>query len=270
MYSVRDKDSCTRAADLLRQGFPIGTYIRGVCGLWADGNSQEGLDALYRIKGERRGSRPVGTTLTAPAFIELPHPNKISDSAIELLLDEHKLVQRLGSLCFIRVPVREKVGGSLPDRLVSRSEDGTYWIQNWLPEGCAPAAAWMDSVRELGVTLPVATSMNVSGRPEIVDQEQGRQFCVVNHVPLFLADPENPGRVRGSFPIIQVDRAGIALIREGHFPAAVFQALLVGWNIDLSNYQRAKFPPVEVPQPAGVLGEEPSGLRRRLLRALDG
>ncbi len=268
MNSIRDKDSCTRASGLLRQGFPIGTYIRGVCGLWADGDNGQGLDALYRIKGERRGSRPVGTTLTAPEFIELLHPDKISPSAKGLLLSEHKLVRRLGSLCFIRAPVRGEAGKSMPDRLVSRSEDGTYWIQNWLPEGCLSAVAWMDSMREQGVSLPVATSMNVSGEPEIVDQERGRQFCMVNDVPMFLSDPGNPGRARGSFPIIQIDHRGITLIREGHFSAQVFQSLLWGWDIDLTSYQKSKFPPVEFPQPGAE--QEPGKLRRRLLKALDG
>ena len=61
MTSIRDSDACKKAADLLQQGLPVGTYIRGVCGLWVDGQREDGLDTLYRIKGEMRARRPVGT-----------------------------------------------------------------------------------------------------------------------------------------------------------------------------------------------------------------
>lgn len=266
MDSIRDGDACRRAAQRLKQGIPIGTYIRGVCGLWADGQREDGLDQLYRIKGERRGSRPVGTTLTSPQFTEMLNPAQISPSVKGLILSERELVSRLGSLCFIRAPVRDEVGETLPDRLVSRTEDGTYWIQNWLPEGCTSAAAWMNAVGEVGITLPVATSMNISGKPEIVDQDQGREFCGAHDVPIFLADPESPGRAKGSFPIIQVDREGITLVREGHFPAILFRSLLTGWSIDLSDYQHAKFRLID----AAAREDEPADLRRRLIRILDG
>lgn len=270
MASIRDATACNKAARLLAQGQPVATYIRGVCGLWADGESEPGLDAIYQIKGERRGGRPVGTTLPAAEFIEKLNPDDISSSLHGLMLNMDELARRLGSLCFIRAPIKDEVGESLPERLVSRSDDGTYWIQNWLPEGCRSARHWMESIGEQGISLPVATSMNVSGEPEIVDQEEGRKFARARGVPMFLADPDDPGRARGSFPILQVDSAGIKLLREGHFTAKLFQLLLSGWHIDLSHYQTAKYPVAELPQASAELGKEPSQLRRTLLEFLDG
>jgi tRNA A37 threonylcarbamoyladenosine synthetase subunit TsaC/SUA5/YrdC len=270
MNSIHDDEVCNQAAVLLKRGFPIGAYIRGVCGLWADGHQEKGLDALYRIKGERRGSRPVGTTLTSEAFIEMLDPDRISPSVRGLFLDERELVSRLGSLCFIRAPMKKEVADSIPDRVFSKTDDGTYWIQNWLPEGYTSAASWMDSICKAGISLPVATSMNVSGEPEIVDQEQGRQFCEANGVPMFLADPENPERAQGSFPILQVDCDGIRLIREGQFPPVLFRLLLSGWDIDLSNYRRAKFPLIDFQEAEGEQALESAELRRRLLEVMDG
>ena len=112
--------------------------------------------------------------------------------------------------------------------------------------------------------------MNVSGQPEIVSQEKGRQFCAANDIPIFLGDPENTGRARGSFPILQVDSEGITLVREGHFAAKTFQSLLSGWDIDLSIYQPAKFPLIDVSDIAPEAIDNPLELRRQLLTILDG
>jgi hypothetical protein len=270
MISIRDSEACNKAARLLSEGFPIGTYIRGVCGLWTDGQLPAGLDEIYRIKGEKRSGRPIGAIMTSSEFIRKLDGELIAPSARDLVMDDHRLATRLGSICFIRAPIRGIVGTSLPDRLVSRTEDGTYWIQNWLPEGCNPAATWLESMRRMNIRLPVATSMNVSGSPEIVEPEKGRQFCEENGVPMFLADTGDPGRAHGSFPIIQVDFKGIALIREGHFPARLFQSLLQGWEIDLSNYQQAKYPLVDFIRAEEEVFMQPAELRLRLIETMDG
>jgi hypothetical protein len=270
MTSIRDGNACNKAADLLQRGQPVGTYIRGVCGLWVDGHREDGLDIIYRIKGEKRARRLVGTTLTSTVFIEKLDPDKISPSAWSLIMDDQKLSARLGSMCFIRAPIKSTEGELLADRIVSVSEDGTYWIQNWLPEGCNSVTYWMETLGKTRVNLPVVTSMNVSGHPEIVSQEKGQQFCAAYGVPIFLGDPENTGRARGSFPILQVDSKGITLIRERHFAAKTFQYLLSGWDIDLSGYQSAKFPLIDVPDIAGKAIDNPLELRRQILTILDG
>lgn len=270
MSSIRDIDACHKAATLATEGIPTGTYIRGVCGLWADGQNSKGLDAIYRIKGAERSARPVGTTLMSSAFVELLDVGKIHRSIRGLFLDNRELVNRLGSICFLRVPIKKEVGESLPARLVSRADDGMYWIQNWLPEGCRATQAWMEALRNMNIVLPVATSLNVSGEPEIVDQEEGRKFCEENQVPIFLVDRKSPGRAKGSFPILRVNSDDLTLLREGHFPAALFQSLLDGWGVDLSSYQPAKFPPVDIPIAITRGMASPEQLRLNLLEYLDG
>jgi tRNA A37 threonylcarbamoyladenosine synthetase subunit TsaC/SUA5/YrdC len=270
MDSIRDYEACNKAARLLREGFPIGTYIRGVCGLWADGQQQAALDTIYKIKGEKRNGRPIGATLTSAEFAVKLDPDLISPSVRDLVFNVHQLATRLGSICFIRAPIKSVVGASLPDRLISRTDDGTYWIQNWLPEGCYPAATWLESLHKMSIRLPVATSMNVSGNPEIVEPEEGRRFCEANGVPMFLADLGDPGRARGSFPIIHIDIKGITLIREGHFPAHLFRLLLHPWEIDLSNYQPAKYPLMDYSPAEEQTSGQPAELRVRLVETMDG
>lgn len=270
MRSIRDGEACVEAAWRLREGSVVGTYLRGVCGLWANGERAAGLDEICEIKGEGRAGRPFGTALPASEFVALLDPSRIAASVAGLILDEEELVARLGSLCFIRAPLRADVGRALPDRLVSRTDDGTTWLQNWLPEGCRPAEAWLASLRAARVAWPVATSMNVSGSPEIVDPDEGRRFCEANGVSMFLADLEQPGRVRGSLPIVRVDRAGITLIREGHVPAQAFRPLLAGWEVDLSAFQPSRSPLMEVAPAEEPASATSSGLRRRLIEAMDG
>jgi hypothetical protein len=67
-----------------------------------------------------------------------------------------------------------------------------------------------------------------------------------------------------------VDKAGIHLIREGHFPGILFRYLLQEWEIDLSDYKPAKYPLVQIPEQlqSGAIAGEP--LRIALIEHLDG
>lgn len=270
VHSIRDSESCNRAATLLKDGYPIGSYLRGVCGLWTDGQNNRGLDTLYRIKGADRGERPVGTTLTAARFTGMLDADRIAPSARNLMLEANELAGRLGSLCFIRAPIRREVGESLPSRLVSIGRDEGYWLQNWLPEGSRAAAPWIQAIGAQDIGLPVATSMNVSGEPELVEPEEGLRFCRQHGVPALLVDKRSPKRAKGSFPILGVDSKGISLIREGHFPARLFQTLLKGWEINLSDFVPAKYPLVDLPQKVDNDSANPAQIRSRLLDFLDG
>jgi tRNA A37 threonylcarbamoyladenosine synthetase subunit TsaC/SUA5/YrdC len=270
MRSILDEEICNKAAKLLVEGLTIGTFIRGVCGLWADGRQPAGIDAIYRIKGEKRTGRPIGATLYSSEFVEMLDPDMISPSVREAALNPHTLAARLGSICFIRAPIKPSLVDSLPDLLVSRTYNGIYWVQNWLPEGCRSTETWLKVLRRMSIRLPVATSMNVSGQPEIAIPEEGLQFCETYNVPMFLADLDDPGRAHGSFPIIQIDKNGFSLIREGHFPARLFKFLLHGWEIDLSNYLPAKFPLLDFVPANKQIFNQPAELRLSLIENMDG
>lgn len=270
LRSIRDVRACTEAVGLLRDSEVVGSYIRGVCGLWIDGASSQAIDRVDQIKGEQRAGRPFGTTLDGLEFASMIDPNQIPPPIRSLFMDAEVLRQRLGSLCFIRIPIQEKIGAELPTRLVSRSETGTYWLQSWIPWGCRSSELWMEALQQRGIEYPSATSMNVSGTPELVEQEAGVEFCEAHGISIFLGDPESKYEVKGSFPILQVDKSGISLIREGHFPAMLFKHLLHEWEIDLSNFQPGKYPLVQIPKEwssGAITGRE---LRNALINLLDG
>jgi hypothetical protein len=268
--SIRDRRDCTEAARQVTSGGAVGSYIRGVCGLWIDGASAGAIDRIDEIKGEKRANRPFGTTLDGAEFAGMIDPDGIAPSARSLFLDADRLESRLGSLCFIRIPIRRGVGMEMPLRLVSQTEDGTYWLQNWMPSGCLSSEVWMEAMRGQAIAFPSATSMNVSGSPELVEQEAGTAFCEEFGIPIFLGDPESRYEVKGSFPILQVDKTGIRLIREGHFPGHIFRYLLQEWDVDLSDYKPAKYPLVQLPEAlqTGTVTGDP--LRLALIEHLDG
>jgi hypothetical protein len=205
---------------------------------------------------------PLGTILDSPDFVNMIEPDQVAASVRDLFLDPQQLQRRLGSLCFIRIPIQTQIGAKLPPRLVSQTDDGTYWLQNYLPGGNQTTQLWIAALQRQEVGLPVATSMNMSGEPELVDQDAAVEFCRIHGVPIFLGNPRSKGEVKGSFPIIQVDKTGIKLIREGHFPANVFRHLFQEWPIDLTDYKPAKYP--LVPLPPELLSGAVTGERLRL------
>lgn len=111
--------------------------------------------------------------------------------------------------------------------------------------------------------------MNLSGDPELVDQREGLQFCLAHGIPLFLGDPQQVPTARGSFPIIQVDATGIRVIREGHFPAWLFDSLLDNWEVDRTDVQPAKYPLVRTHHEQEAQGLHPHELRLEMIARLD-
>ena len=55
--SIRDIRACTNAARQIESGEVVGSYIRGVCGLWIDGASTKAIDRIDEIKGEKRANK---------------------------------------------------------------------------------------------------------------------------------------------------------------------------------------------------------------------
>ncbi len=268
--SIRDVRSCQQAAQILKEGFPIGSFVRGVCVIWIDGENPEAAETVYRIKGERRVGRPSGTVLHAAAFVEMLDVDKIPASLRNVFLDTDELASRLGDLCLIRAPITKDAAERLPASMVSRTPDGTYWLQNWIPFEHKAACLLLEAMRRQNIRLPAVTSMNISGQPELVEQEEGIEFCHTHEIPLFLADPTDQGIIRGSFPIIQVDQTGITLIREGHFPGFLFRYLLDCAEIDVSHPIPSKFPLLQTHSMASASDIPAYQLRREIIALLDG
>jgi hypothetical protein len=268
--SVWDRADCETAARRMREGAVIGTYARGVCVMWIDGRNRTAVDAVYRIKGEARQGRPFGSTLATRTLVGMIDGERIAEPVRSLLLDPAEVIDRLASLCLLRVPIRAEAAAGLPECLVSRDASGTSWFQNWPPEGGEPYAGLLQALAAAGIDLPAVTSMNVSGQPELADREGGLAFSGAHGLPVFLARPEGEPAVRGSFPILAFGRDGIALVREGHFPGFLFTHLLDRWRVDVIPQRTAKYPLMRTHTAAEARSIPPARLRHEMIAQLDG
>lgn len=234
------------AADLIRAGQVVGVFNRGVCALWFDGGNSQAINEVLRIKGERRLGRPISLTLSLEEFVPMIDfsvlPQSISD-----LLNDPNVKHRIGSLCFIRAPIKPEYHGKIPDQAKSLSEEGYCLIQNWDSFGHDATEAFLEEVRKRGVIHPAVTSMNTSGSPEIVDQLEGEEFCRENGIKFYLKDPDaNPDHV-GSYTIFSINQHGITLERDGNIPGRLFEHIF-DIPIDTANYKPSKHPQLEFPE----------------------
>jgi tRNA A37 threonylcarbamoyladenosine synthetase subunit TsaC/SUA5/YrdC len=267
--SIRVENDRRRAASLLKEGYAVGSFTRAVCGIWVDAANEDAINEIYRIKGSQRVGRPMSTVLPAADFVELIDPHEVPAALGHAILDAGELQARFGSLGFIRAPIRQDAAEAMPAATVSRSSDGKYWLQNYVTTPSGIVRSFVQEMLEQGVVVPAATSMNISGQPEIVDQQEGAAFCESRGIPLFLADPDNDGRVRGSFPIVSFDRTGVRLLREGQFPGYLVRHLL-GCEVDSSNTSPAGYPVVRTHSETRAAWIPPHQLHDEIVARLDG
>jgi hypothetical protein len=240
--SLRDPDDCRRAAQLMHEGSPVGVFGRSVASIWVDATNTAGVAAVYRIKGAKRTGMPLGMALAVDDLPRLIDPDLIAPELRPLLLDGSDLAARLSTLIWIRFPLRRVAVAALPECLMSNTPDGTRWGQGWITDLGDAHGVLLARLAENGIRLIAPTSMNVSGEPEIVDVEVGAEFCARHGIPLFLRDPDDARAVQGSYPIMEVNRDGVRLVREGHFPSYLLSRLLGGVPVQTEGHRPAKYP----------------------------
>lgn len=255
-----------KAAHLVAHGEPIGAYVRGVCGIWGDGGNAAFVDAVCRIKGESRKNRPLATVLSGRLVVSLVDATMIPDPLHPIFLDADALSDQLGSLCFIRLPITDEAARQMPEAIVSHTDDGTPILQNWDPTGHEAALDFVDKLLALGVYYPAITSMNISGHPEIVEQEQGIAFADSAGIPMFLVDHEDKGLVRGSYTILAVDSRGVVVVREGNIPSEVLGVIL-NESLNHRDAVSSKFPRPMIDYSTIDMGD-PKAIRKSLIRQL--
>jgi tRNA A37 threonylcarbamoyladenosine synthetase subunit TsaC/SUA5/YrdC len=231
-----------RAARWAAQGYVIGTYLDGVDAIWVDAHHPDAAVKIQAIKGEKRQGKPLSTALEAADLVPLLDAERIPPALHGIFLDPAELDGRLGALSALRVPVQPAAARRLPDFMTSRSDEGVFWLQNWLPAGHEAGVLLVHELKKVGVDLPAVTSMNVSGRPEIADQEEALAFSQEHGVRMLLNDPHPKSGIRGSYPILAIGPDGVVLFREGHFPGELFRDLLDYDEIDFSQVKPARYP----------------------------
>lgn len=261
--SLWDPAAGQAAARLMSAGQAVGAFARGVCAILGDGANPAFVDAVVQAKGEKRRTQPLAGLLEATALVPLLDAAKIPADLHAIFLDPAELSARLGSLCFIRLPVTEAAARQLPPMMVSRLTDGTPIIQNWDPDGHGPMRAILAAARAHGAAYPAGTSMNRSGQPEIADQAEGQAFAALAGMPLFLTDPRDKQIARGSYTILAVTPGGVTIVREGNIPGTLF-ALLLQTPLNRAVEREARFAQPALPG-AVTSGSDPHAIRRRVI-----
>ncbi len=260
------------AARLAASGSPIGLFLGGLCVALGDGGNPSFAEWTIRSKGEERVGRPMATILPASQVVPLVDPEAIPPALRPILLDPGELVARLGAMAFVRLPIREAVARTLPPWLLSRSTDGTPggtpYFQFMDPSGSDAVHRFMEAMLDEGIRYPAGSSMNVSGRPELVRREDGIAFARATGIPLFLSLPVSPIGATGSYPILRFDRAGAHLVREGPVPGWALERLL-GHPIDSTTVKPARYPQLPL-HPSLLAGLRPREAREAILLRLQG
>lgn len=237
-----DEEGIRRAARLVAGGHVIGIFIDGVDTIWVDGRQSQAAAKIQAIKGEGRVGKPLSAILEADALAPLIDRDRIPQPLQDIFVNAEELAARMGALAALRLPVRAEAARELPPYMVSQTADGIYWLQDFIPHGHPTTSQLVHDLALAGVTLPAATSMNVSGMPEIADQAMALAFSRQHGIPVLLHDPHPNPHVQGSFPILGVGPEGVVLLREGHFPKQLFGYLLEYDGIDLSQTKPARYP----------------------------
>jgi len=136
--SLRSSHDRQIAADAIARGEVVAAFNRGVNALWLDGAQPEAVAKMQSIKGERRGLRPVGLTLSADKFAPMIDSNGLSPELGSIVCDPNVVRGLLGSLCFIRAPIKDSYRQQLPNAALSIDAEGRAWAQNWDPWGHRP------------------------------------------------------------------------------------------------------------------------------------
>ena len=256
--SLLNKPDRDLAASAVAKGEIVGIFNRGVCALWLDGGDLKAVKKIWKIKGEEREGRPIALTLDLEEFISMIDLDLLP-AKLQNLIKSKDFNLQVGSLCFIRAPIKAHHQLSIPEHAKSFTSDGVCMIQNWDSFGHDSTEEFLNEVKRRGVKHPAVTSMNITGQKEIVDQKKGEEFCKKYGIPIFLKDPKaHPGHI-GSYTIFTFGREGIKLDRDGNIPSRLFKKIF-GLPIDTKGAKKPNYPQLKFP---GSLFKNMSGAKVR-------
>src|SRR5262249_55234165 len=147
----------------------------GVCAIVGDGRSLQFHEAVYRIKGERRRGRPMATMLSTERFVKLLRREALPPSLMCLIDEPRRFPLATSGLCPVPGPLSIAASRQAPSPLVSVTS-GEMVMQNWDACGHPYAERLIGELIKHGIDYPAGTSMNESGEPEIVDEDDGIAF----------------------------------------------------------------------------------------------
>lgn len=259
--SFDDREAVAEAVDVVRSGGVVGAHFGTVFGLIVDGSHSGVADEIMAIKGAARGHKPLGICTRPRRLVELIDVASLSPD-VRRLTEASWFTEQLAGMVAVRAPASSAIG--IPEHLVS-DVGGRRWVQVFDPLRMPGASDLIASMWAAGVDWVAATSMNESGRTEIVDLEEAVDFAGRHALPI-LFEPAAMHEASGSLPILELNPDGLRLDRHGIIALADLERA-VGEPIDATGAVPAHFPPMAVP--AALLdGLGPEAATAELLRLL--
>lgn len=259
--SFDDTEAIAEAIEVVRAGGVVGAHFGTVFGLVVDGSHAGVADEIMAIKGTARGHRPLGVCTRPRRLVELIDVGSLPPD-VRRLTEAPWFAEQLAGMVAVRAPASTAIG--IPEHLVS-AVDGRSWVQVFDALRMPGASDLIAAMWEAGVDWVAATSMNESGRIEIVDLEEAVDFAARHGLPL-LFQPAAMHEASGSLPILELHPDGLRLDRHGIIALPDLEAA-VGRPIDATRAIPAHFPPM--PVPAALLdGLGPEAATAELLRLL--
>lgn len=259
--SFEDAGAVAAAIEVVEAGGVVGAHFGTVFGLIVDGSHRGVADEIMHIKGAARGYKPLGVCTRPGRLLELMELGTLAPDA-RRLAEAPWFADQLAAMVAVRAPAAPASG--IPDHLHS-DVDGRRWVQVFDPLRMPGTSTLIAAMWESGVEWVAATSMNESGRTEIVDLGAATEFAERHELPiLFEAVYEHAAS--GSLPILELGPAGIRLDRHGIIALTDLEAA-TGEQIDATDAIPAHFPPMPV-QPGLLDGLSPGEATAELLGLL--
>ena len=229
------------AVDVIASGGYVAVQYHGVFIMVFSGVDLEARRATLRVKNEVESGKPLSSISFSNHVFPSIEVDRIQQAAAKALVSDVSQFQKtLGTICHLRLPLRESaVDVEIPSHMVSR-KDGVAYVQNLDPYGNLLFANLSRELNIAGIQIIAASSLNLQGESEICDLSEAERFCLERSVPLLLHDPlyARP-EAMGSFPVIDLERS--VAIRDGHVPIRLVEKV-IGITLDKSDMQPCKHP----------------------------
>ncbi len=246
---ISSNDDILRGAEVIRDGGILGADNGCVYAMVFNGDDAAAVRAVYRAKG-RDESQTFALSGSTEWFLDQVDIEAVAPALRPLLRDSAELQLRTSGLVFVRAPLKAEAAVALPNEFRSIDQKtGLFVGQNWDPKGKYKFERLMrttsDCLEAAGKTfLPGITSLNRSGRGEIVDLEVARNMAQEMDIAL-LVDRHARRNGTSSYPIVSFTPSGLQIARGGSIEDSYVEQLFRGYDMTRApDYQAAKFNPL--------------------------
>lgn len=242
--SLEKTGDLRQAVNIILSGGIVAAQVRGVYGLWCNGDNQAALDLILNAKGEFGQKRPFSIMMFSRNIFPLVDNSAIHPCLQHLAKDPTITDQIVGCLLHLRLPLKKEAAKKLP-RMLQSEINGRPVVHNLSPAR-HPISGLIRRLNFEGVKHVALTTLNIGGQPESTTLEEVESFCSAHQgqpwaIPLVLRDPffDPNTQFKGSLTIVDTRTASI--YRDGNLPRELANALL-GVTLNTEGMLERKFP----------------------------